>query len=50
MAPWSKIDVTKSHIWLIFKFRQYKNANIANFLCKTADNENTAHEQTRGIY
>ena len=32
MIFWIKIEVTETCILLIFKFKQYKNANIANFV------------------
>ena len=32
MVLWNKIDVNDNYIELIFKFKQYKNANFANFV------------------
>ena len=32
MVLWIKIELTDKYISLIFKFKQYKNANIADFL------------------
>ena len=30
---WIIIEVTDFSVYLIFKFKQYKNAKIANFVC-----------------